>query len=127
MTLSSVDLVLCTHNAITCYSRHAGTLLLKDGSHNAHERFFETECTLSQDEQARCKDHYKLKPEELPFFDPFQTLGLSGPAGSLFLWDSRTIHAVSWLARTPPSDFLLACLSCCMLQFNRCIVDWSCP
>lgn len=71
-----------------------GTLLVKDGSHEGHAPFFETACTLSQAEKAATTDHYQLKPHELPFFDSYPSLGLCGKAGSVFLWDSRTIHAV---------------------------------
>ena len=72
-----------------------GTLLVKDGSHEGHAPFFETACTLSQAEKAATSDHYQLKPQELPFFDSNKAMGLRGRAGSVFLWDSRTIHAVS--------------------------------
>jgi hypothetical protein len=75
-----------------------GTLLVKDGSHLGHAPFFESACTLSHAEMAATTDHYQLKPQELPFFDGFQSLGLRGRAGSVFLWDSRTIHAVSALS-----------------------------
>lgn len=76
-----------------------GTLLVKDGSHLGHAPFFENACTLSHAEMAATADHYQLKPQELPFFDGFQSLGLRGRAGSVFLWDSRTIHAVSALSQ----------------------------
>ncbi len=77
-----------------------GTLLVKDGSHAAHERFFQSAaCALSGAEQAAVPDFYKLKPAELPFWGAFASLPLAGAAGSLFLWDSRTIHAVR---RYPP-------------------------
>ena len=71
-----------------------GTLLVKDKSHKGHAPFFETACTLSHAEMAATTDHYQLKPHELPFFDSYETMGLRGKAGSVFLWDSRTIHAV---------------------------------
>ena len=71
-----------------------GTLLVKDGSHEGHAPFFETACTLSQAEKAATSDHYQLKPQEEPFFDSYESMGLRGKAGSVFLWDSRTIHAV---------------------------------
>ena len=72
-----------------------GTLLVKDKSHEGHAPFFETACTLSRAEMAATADHYQLKPQELPFFDSYEAMGLRGQAGSVFLWDSRTIHAVS--------------------------------
>lgn len=34
----------------------AGTLLVKDGSHDAHERFFQTACVLPPEERAQVKD-----------------------------------------------------------------------
>ena len=77
-----------------------GTLLVKDNSHAAHERFFASASVLSREEQAGVRDFYKLRPAELPFWDGFRSLPLAGAAGSLFLWDSRTIHAV----RAPTSD-----------------------
>ena len=79
---------------LTCCLCLPGTLLVKDGSHSAHERFFQTACALSRQEQAAVPDFYKLPPHELPFWEAFASLPLAGSAGSLFLWDSRTIHAV---------------------------------
>ena len=57
-----------------------GTLLVKDRSHEGHAPFFETACTLSQAEKAATTDHYQLKPQELPFFDPYESMGLRGKA-----------------------------------------------
>lgn len=37
---------------------------------------------------------YQFNEEELPFWDAFESVAVSGRAGSLFLWDSRTVHAV---------------------------------
>jgi len=37
---------------------------------------------------------YQFTPEELPFWEPFESVAVEGRAGSLFLWDSRTAHAV---------------------------------
>jgi len=34
----------------------AGTLLVKDGSHSAHERFFQTACVLPPEERTQVKD-----------------------------------------------------------------------
>ena len=34
----------------------AGTLLVKDGSHSAHERFFQTACVLPPEERSQVKD-----------------------------------------------------------------------
>ena len=87
-----------------------GTLLVKDKSHEGHAPFFETACTLSRAEMAATTDHYQLKPQELPFFDSYETRGLRGKAGSVFLWDSRTIHAVSFLMQKG-ADHYRICLS----------------
>ena len=87
-----------------------GTLLVKDGSHEGHAPFFETACTLSQAEKAATTDHYQLKPQELPFFDSYESMGLRGRAGSVFLWDSRTIHAVSPCYPSLPRRSLLLLL-----------------
>ena len=87
-----------------------GTLLVKDKSHEGHAPFFETACTLSRAEMAATPDHYQLKPQELPFFDSYETMGLRGKAGSVFLWDSRTIHAVSSLLQQG-ADHMGICLA----------------
>ena len=96
-----------------------GTLLVKDGSHLGHEPFFENACTLSRAEMAATTDHYQLKPQELPFFDSFQSLGLRGRAGSIFLWDSRTIHAVSALSQghsmSNVASLVIVLLDICLL------------
>jgi len=81
-----------------------GTLLVKDKSHEGHAPFFETACKLSRAEMVATTDHYQLKPHELPFFDAYESMGLHGKAGSVFLWDSRTIHAVRpFSSRSPES------------------------
>ena len=40
------------------------------------------------------KDFYQFTEDELPFWERFDSVGVQGRAGSLFLWDSRTVHAV---------------------------------
>jgi len=49
---------------------------------------------MSKEEQLQCGDHYHFTPEELPFWDAYESVGLAGKAGSMFLWDSRAVHAV---------------------------------
>ena len=44
----------------------AGTLLVKDGSHVAHERFFETASKLTPEEKSSTGDFYKFHPEVQP-------------------------------------------------------------
>ena len=48
-----------------------------------------------EEELRNTTDHYKFKPRELSFWEPYESVGVSGGAGSLFLWDSRAVHAVS--------------------------------
>lgn len=50
---------------------------------------------MTPEEQAVCIDHYKFTPEELSYWDKYESIGVPGSAGSLFLWDSRAVHAVS--------------------------------
>lgn len=52
---------------------------------------------MSEEEQLQYADHYKFTPEELPFWDSYESVGLAGKAGSMFLWDSRAVHAVGKL------------------------------
>ena len=49
---------------------------------------------VPQEEQRKVKDFYQFTEEELPFWERFDSVGVQGRAGSLFLWDSRTVHAV---------------------------------
>ncbi len=49
---------------------------------------------MPKEEQLKIGDHYKFTPEELPYWDAYSSVGVSGKAGSLFLWDSRAVHAV---------------------------------
>ena len=81
----------------------AGTLLVKDRTHSEHAHFFETSSILTREQQAAVPDFYIFKPEELAHWDSFKTLPLAAKAGSVFLWDSRTVHAV----RVPSSSVLL--------------------
>ena len=45
--------------------------------------------------QAQVPDHYQFLPQHMAFWDKYDSIGLQGGAGSLFLWDSRTAHTVS--------------------------------
>ena len=74
-----------------------GTLLVKDKSHKMHQDFFHTVSHLSPEQLANIPDHYQFTPEQLPYWNQFDTVKLKGGAGSLFLWDSRTTHSVSKL------------------------------
>ncbi len=49
---------------------------------------------MSEEEKKSCIDHYKFTPEELSYWEPYKSVGVQGGAGSLFLWDSRAVHAV---------------------------------
>lgn len=107
-----------------------GTLLVKDGSHMGHAPFFQSACTLSHAEMAATTDHYQLKPQELPFFDRFHSLGLRGRAGSLFLWDSRTIHAVSALSQghcmSNVASLVIVLLDICLLcSIGKICMAWG--
>ena len=52
----------------------AGTILLKDKSHTAHERFWEEVCTRAPEEQASIPDFYQYAAEEQSFFQQFPTV-----------------------------------------------------
>ncbi len=69
--------------------------MVKDKSHKMHQDFFHTVSQLSTEQLANVPDHYQFTPEQLPYWDQFDTVKLKGGAGSLFLWDSRTTHSVS--------------------------------
>lgn len=69
--------------------------MVKDKSHKMHQDFFHTVSQLSPEQLADVPDHYQFTPEQLPYWDQFDTVKLKGGAGSLFLWDSRTTHSVS--------------------------------
>ncbi len=69
-----------------------GTLMVKDRSHLEHAAFFEHHTCLTREQQEQTADFYMFQKEELPYWEAFQSLALSGKAGSLFLWDSRTAH-----------------------------------
>ncbi len=69
--------------------------MVKDKSHKMHQDFFHTVSQLSPEQLANVPDHYQFTPEQLPYWDQFETVKLKGGAGSLFLWDSRTTHSVS--------------------------------
>ncbi|DBA92635.1 TPA: hypothetical protein ACH3X1_002853 [Trebouxia sp. C0004] len=67
--------------------------MVKDKSHKMHQGFFHTVSQLSPEQLANVPDHYQFTPEQLPYWDQFDTVKLRGGAGSLFLWDSRTTHS----------------------------------
>lgn len=71
--------------------------MVKDKSHKMHQDFFHTVSQLSPEQLADVPDHYQFTPEQLPYWDQFDTVKLRGGAGSLFLWDSRTTHSVTLL------------------------------
>ncbi|KAK9828670.1 hypothetical protein WJX72_001442 [[Myrmecia] bisecta] len=79
-------------NIIDVAADTTGTLVVKHDSHLAHHRFFQEATVLSEDERAATADFYQFQQAELPFWEQFKSLALSGKAGSLFLWDSRTAH-----------------------------------
>ncbi|KAK9807834.1 hypothetical protein WJX72_010581 [[Myrmecia] bisecta] len=79
-------------NMVDVSAETTGTLVVKDGSHRAHEGFFSNNTVLTPEEKAATPDFYQFKEAELPFWEHFQSLALSAGAGSLFLWDSRTVH-----------------------------------
>lgn len=54
---------------------------------------------MPSDEQRKIGDHYKFTSEELGHWSQYEDVALEGDAGSLFLWDSRTVHAVSSFCR----------------------------
>lgn len=72
--------------------------MVKDKSHKMHQDFFHTVSQLSPEQLADVPDHYQFTPEQLPYWDQFDTVKMRGGAGSLFLWDSRTTHSVILLA-----------------------------
>lgn len=49
---------------------------------------------MPRTKQEETGDHYKFSEEELDYWSQFESIPLEGKAGSLFLWDSRTVHAV---------------------------------
>ncbi|KAL3141513.1 hypothetical protein ABBQ32_004763 [Trebouxia sp. C0010 RCD-2024] len=93
---------------------HTGTLLVKDGSHSAHEHFFATETVLTPEQKAATPDFYQFQPEERKFYEQFEALPLSAGAGSLFLWDSRTAHQ-----NVMPDYYSLALSECLRLPNHR--------
>ena len=84
-----------------------GTLMVKDKSSKMHQDFFHTVSGLTSEELANIPDHYQFTPEQLPYWDRFDTVKLQGGAGSLFLWDSRTTHSVSAVRLTLGNLMLL--------------------
>ena len=81
--------------------------MVKDKSNKMHQDFFHTVSGLTADELANIPDHYQFSPDQLPYWDQFDTVKLQGGAGSLFLWDSRTTHSVSAFNPITPTPLCL--------------------
>jgi len=65
-----------------------GTLFVLKKSHDYHEKFFKENDVDSK------SDWYKFNDEEKEkLLKKFENVRVTGPPGSLFLWDSRTFHA----------------------------------
>lgn len=78
----------CIQGMINLYDVNPGdaTLRIMKGSNNNHEDFFKTYDICEK------SDWYKLKDEELSYFNQFEKQSVLASAGSLILWDSRTFH-----------------------------------
>lgn len=78
----------CIQGMVTLYDVNKGdaTLRIMKGSHDYHQDFFET-FNISEK-----NDWYKIKEDELCYFDQFEKQSILAKAGSLILWDSRTFH-----------------------------------
>ena len=81
----------CVQSWVTARDVNEGdaTLTLLQGSHKLHARFRDRFDIKSKD------DWYKLNQEEIEFYkeNGCRQLDITCPAGSLVLWDSRTIHS----------------------------------
>ncbi len=94
---------------------------MKDKTHSEHAHFFETASSLTKEQQAATSDFYIFKPEEVPHWESFKTLPLAAKAGSVFLWDSRTVHAVRSLLLKAYSSLAIIChLQAAMLHVSSC-------
>jgi len=83
-------------------------ILVQEGGLSEPLRFSElahraTQCHTAARGLRRPARRYQFTPEELPFWEPFESVAVDGRAGSLFLWDSRTAHAVRAAQPAPPS------------------------
>jgi len=78
----------CIQGLVTLYDVNPGdaTLRVMKGTNNYHQDFFTSHNIKEKN------DWYKLKPEELNYFDKFEKNSILATAGSLILWDSRTFH-----------------------------------
>ncbi|VVU94296.1 hypothetical protein CPAV1605_16 [seawater metagenome] len=78
----------CIQGMVTLYDVNPGdaTLRILKGSHEKHQSFFE-----DNDIQEK-GDWYKLKNDEINYFDEYEKNCILAKAGSLILWDSRTFH-----------------------------------
>uniref|UniRef100_A0A383WPX7 Phytanoyl-CoA dioxygenase n=1 Tax=Tetradesmus obliquus TaxID=3088 RepID=A0A383WPX7_TETOB len=79
-------------NMVDVGPESTGTLLVKDKSHLLLEEFYERHTLLTAQQKAETGDWYVFQEAELPHWQQLPSLGLSGAAGDLFLWDSRTAH-----------------------------------
>eukprot|EP00300_Choanocystis_sp_HF-7_P008431 c15901_g1_i2.p1 GENE.c15901_g1_i2~~c15901_g1_i2.p1 ORF type:complete len:344 (+),score=59.61 c15901_g1_i2:59-1090(+) len=82
----------CVQGLVNLFPVRPGdsTLRVFEGSHLLHEPFFESHPAAC--ERTGNLDWYKLTDDDLPYFDACPPRRLWGPAGSMFLWDSRTMH-----------------------------------
>ena len=91
------------------------TLAFLEGSHVYHRQF-----GVSQGIQDKT-DWYKLSPDQLAVYT--QQYGcplgkITCPAGSVVLWDSRTIHCGAQPEKTRPQENFRFCFYVCMLPRN---------
>lgn len=81
----------CIQSFVSCFDINEGdaTLTLLEGSHKYHKQFADTLETKST------SDWYKLTDEEYKFYTNLgcKRTFVKCPAGSMVLWDSRTIHS----------------------------------
>lgn len=71
---------------------------------------------LGKEAQQEVQDFYIFPDNEVAWFDQFATVTPSGSQGSLFLWDSRTAHAVSGSAADQRGPAQLSALSSIIKQ-----------
>ena len=78
----------CVQGIVTLYDVNKGDASLRvlKGSNNYHQDFFNH---FNNQEK---NDWYKIKDEEMSYFDNFERNTILAKAGSLILWDSRTFH-----------------------------------
>lgn len=76
---------------LTSVQPDSATLMVKDKSYHAHHDFWEQSSMLEADKQKQ-GDFYRFQPDEMPYWDSYETVAVRGGPGSLFIWDSRTVH-----------------------------------